>query len=158
MKPLSSRAANRGFTLVEVSIVLVIVLVLISFGVPRYRDAIERTHAAEAVQYLRDVRLAQDRYRGAIGHFARDVADLEMTAPVPKYFDVGTMKVIGTAKLGQGPEQKHGWSLTLTRRAENSPYGAYTVTFDERGYVARSSSLEKLPEISPIEEAALLLP
>jgi competence protein ComGC len=83
----------RGFTIVELEIVLVVVVVLLSFGVPRFRDAVERTRAGEAVQYLVDVRLAQDSYRAANGRFAQDVADLELRAPAPKHFEVGLMKV-----------------------------------------------------------------
>lgn len=158
MQAVTNSQPSRGFTFIEVTIVVVIVVVLVSFGVPRYRDAIERTHAAEAVQYLSDLRLAQDRHRGTTGHFASNREDLDLTQPTPKYFGIGEIKVVGTAKLGQGPEQRHGWSLTLTRKSENSLYGAYTVTYNERGFDPERSSLDELPQISPIEEAALLLP
>ena len=143
---------QRGFTTVELAVVLMTVVVLFSFGVPRFRDAVERTHAGEAVQYLIDVRLAQDLHRGALGHFAKQVSDLELTAPDPQYFKVGPMRV------WQGVEIGRGWSLTLTRHADTSDYGAYTVTFNQRGYDVQGSSLSSLSQVSPIEGYALLQP
>ena len=44
-----SRQGQKGFTLVELAIVIVIIGVLASFGVPRFRDAVERfTQASDA--------------------------------------------------------------------------------------------------------------
>ena len=145
----NQRNGSRGFTIIELVIVLLVVVVLLSFGVPRYRDAIERAHAGEAMQYLADVRLAQDRYAGGGGRFASDVNDLELTAPTPRYFEVGLMKL---------DSRDPGWSLTLTRHIETSNYGAYSVVFNERGYDADRSSVNLLSRISPVEEYVLLGP
>jgi prepilin-type N-terminal cleavage/methylation domain-containing protein len=146
----SKTRGARGFTIVELAIVLVVVAVLLSFGVPRFRDAAERTRAGEAVQYLVDVRLAQDSYRAANGHFAQDVADLELTAPAPKHFELGLMKVSRSSERGDS------WTLTVTRHVETSAYGAYTVAFNELGYDPERSSLGLLEQISPIEEYEML--
>ena len=142
----------RGFTIVEFAIVLVVVAVLFSFGVPRFRDAVERTRASEAVQYLVAVRLAQDSYRAANGRFARDVADLELAASAPEHFEVGLMKVLRSSERGDS------WTLTVTRHVETSAYGAYTVAFNELGYDPARSSLGLLERISPIEEYEMLRP
>ena len=50
---------QRGFTLVELAIVIVIIGVLASFGVPRFRDAVERSKAGESMNYLSAVRAAR---------------------------------------------------------------------------------------------------
>ena len=39
-------SGSRGFTIIELVIVLLVVIVLLSFGVPRYRDAIERARSS----------------------------------------------------------------------------------------------------------------
>ena len=43
-----SKRGQKGFTLVELAIVIVIIGVLASFGVPRFRDAVERSKAGAA--------------------------------------------------------------------------------------------------------------
>jgi type II secretory pathway pseudopilin PulG len=141
---------HRGFTIVEFTIVMIVAVLLLSFGIPRLRYAAERTRVAAAVQYLADVRLAQDRYRAAIGRFARDVDDLELTASEPDHFEVGLLK--------RNSSEKEGWSLTLTRRIERSAYGAYTVCYNELGYDPGRSSLSQFPRISPIDDEAALRP
>jgi prepilin-type N-terminal cleavage/methylation domain-containing protein len=145
-------AADRGFTLVEFAVVLAILVVLVSFSVPRFRAAVERTRAAQATQFLSDVRVAQERYQAAVGSYAREIGVLELTAPFPVHFDVGMFAVAGS------PGAPQSWSLTLTRKAESTTYGPYTVTYTERGYDAQRSTLSALPEISPVEESELFRP
>jgi prepilin-type N-terminal cleavage/methylation domain-containing protein len=148
----SGRGAQAGFTLVEFAVVVAILVVVASFAIPRFRDAVERTRAGEAIQFLSDVRIAQERYQAALGRYAEDLSVLELTAPLPRNFKVGQIDV---ARKDGIPV---AWSLTLTRNADTTAYGPYTVTFNERGYDARRSSLSMLPEISPIEETELFLP
>ena len=146
------RDQRAGFTLVEFTVVITILVVLMSFAIPRFRDAVERARAGEALQFLSDVRVAQERFQAAVGQYAGDLSVLELTAPLPKNFSVGSL---GVTKQGG---KAASWSLTLTRVAQSSAYGPYTVTFTEGGYDARRSSLSMLPEICPIEETQLFLP
>ena len=53
---------QMGFTLVELAVVIVIIGVLAAFGVPRFRDAVEKSKAAEAFNFLAAVRSAQERF------------------------------------------------------------------------------------------------
>jgi len=138
------RHRERGFTLVELAIVIVIIGVLASFGVPRFRNAVERTKAGEAVNYLSAVRSAQERFEAREGTYASDVADLDIALPAPKYFAVGTIDVGSTGDL------ESSWSLTLTRQGASAGYGAYTIVFTEQGYDADGSTIDDLPQINPI--------
>jgi prepilin-type N-terminal cleavage/methylation domain-containing protein len=130
--------SRRGFSLVEVTVVVVILGVLAAFGVPRMLKSVERSKAAEAFAYLAAVRSSQENYQSRQGTYASDLADLDVTFSTPKYFTVGTFTAA-----------EDSWSLTLTREGASSGYGAYTVTFTEDGYDAANSTIEDLPEINP---------
>ena len=66
-----------GFTLVELAVVIVIIGILAAFAVPRFRDAVERSKAGEAFNYLSAVRSAQERYHG------RQNPNYEQRPPTP---------------------------------------------------------------------------
>ncbi len=135
---------ERGFTLVELAIVIVIIGVLASFGVPRFRDAVERSKAGESMTYLSSVRAAQERYHAREGTYADDLTKLDISIPTPKYFTVGDIAPGTTGDL------ENSWTLTLTRQGASAGYGAYTVTFTEEGYDPTNSTINDLPQINPI--------
>ena len=141
-------AKQRGFTLVELAIVIVIIGVLASFGVPRFRDAVERSKAGESLNYLSAVRAAQERYHAREGTYADDMTNLDISIPTPKYFTVGDIAAGSTDDL------EDSWQLTLTRVGVSAGYGAYTVTFTEQGYDSENSSINDLPQINPIGSQA----
>jgi prepilin-type N-terminal cleavage/methylation domain-containing protein len=139
IRPAVGTRTCKGFTLVELAVVIVIIGVLAAFGVPRFLRSVERSKAAEAFAYLSAVQSAQERYLAQNGTYATDVTTLDFQMPAPTYFSVGT--------IGPGTgTQENSWSLTLTRTGASAGYGAYTVTFTDQGYDASSTIL---PEINP---------
>jgi type IV pilus assembly protein PilE len=54
--------AHRGFTLIELMIVVAIVAILASIGIPSYNDYIRRSQVAEAGVYLSDYRIKAEQY------------------------------------------------------------------------------------------------
>jgi prepilin-type N-terminal cleavage/methylation domain-containing protein len=133
------RAARRGFTLVELAVVVVIIGVLAAFGVPRFLESVERSKASEAFGYLAALRSAQERYQAREGKYATDFADLDIDYSDPKYF---------TVPASITSENEDEWSLTLTRMAGSSGFGAYTVTFNQDGYDVDGSTIPA--EVNPV--------
>lgn len=138
-----SQRVRRGFSLVELSVVVIIIGVLAAFGVPRMLKSVERSKAAESFKYLATIRAAQERYQARQGTYAGDITELDFEEAPPTYFSVGTVDVGATGSL------EDSWSLTLTRQGASSGYGAYTVTFTEHGYDPANSTIDTLPDINP---------
>lgn len=126
---------RKGFTLVELAVVIVIIGVLAAFGVPRFLKSVERSKASEAFAYLTAIRSAQERYIAQQGTYTQDVNGMDIQAPWPKYFSVGNMGPGSTGNI------QNSWSLTLTRQGASAGYGAYTVNFTDQGYQQGSSSI-----------------
>ncbi len=138
----TSRRQSKGFTLVELAVVVVIIGVLAAFGVPRFLEAVERSKAAEAFAYLSAVRNAQERYQAREGTYADALNDLDIQSPTPKYFDIGTMTA-----------GENTWQLELSRKAGSSGYTAnYTVIFTQTGFDSTNSTIPA--DINPMGAAA----
>ena len=135
---------RKGFSLVELSVVVIIIGVLAAFGIPRMLKSVERSKAAEAFKYLAAVRASQERYQAREGTYANLLTDLDVEQNAPTYFTVGNLAAGSTASL------EDSWSLTLTRQGASAGYGAYTVTFTEEGYDALNSTIDGLPDINPM--------
>jgi prepilin-type N-terminal cleavage/methylation domain-containing protein len=128
-----SKTGRKGFTLVELAVVIVIIGVLAAFGVPRFMNAVEKAKAAEAFAYLAAIRDAQERYQAQNGTYATDLTALDIQIPAPTYFSVGTVVAGATSNL------QSSWSLTMTRSGASAGYAAYTVVFTDQGFNVSST-------------------
>ena len=133
-----------GFSLVELSVVVIIIGVLAAFGIPRMLKSVERSKSSEAFKYLAAVRGAQERYQAREGSYTATVADLDIEQSAPKYFTVGTVAAGSTGSL------EDSWTLDLTRQGASAGYGAYTVVFTQEGYDTVTSTIQALPDINPM--------
>lgn len=134
---------SKGFTLVELSVVIVIIGVLAAFAVPRFRNAVERSKAGEAFNYLSSVATAQERHHSRQGTYADILGKLDIKMSAPKYFAVAGVQP------GTSGDLEDSWSLTLSRQGASAGYGAYTVSFTEEGYDSQNSTLDQHPDINP---------
>jgi prepilin-type N-terminal cleavage/methylation domain-containing protein len=139
------RRRNRGFTLVELAVVVVIIGVLAAFAVPRFLASVERSKAAEAFNYLSSVQAAQERFHARQGTYADKLDDLDIKMTALKYFSAGTIAAGTTSSL------QDSWTLTVTRKGASAGYGEYTVIFTEQGYDGENSSIKDKPDINPMQ-------
>lgn len=134
MKTLQLNQKKGGFSLVELTIVVVILGVLATFAVPRFMRSVERSKAAEAFNYCENVLSSQGSYQGRNSEYAKKVVDLDVTLTDPQYFTVGNIT---------SSDWNTKWEIKLTRAGASGGYGAYTVVFDEEGFNKSKSSIKE---------------
>lgn len=77
---------NKGFTLVELLVVVIIIGILAAAAVPRYFRAVERTRASEAAGLLSGIAAAQERYNQRTGGYTANADLLDVDLPTPQFF------------------------------------------------------------------------
>jgi prepilin-type N-terminal cleavage/methylation domain-containing protein len=132
MKMIASK--KTGFSLVELTIVVVILGILATFAVPRFMTSVEKTKASEAFSYLAQIESAQGRYNAEHGRYASNTNQLDIDLDRPEFFSV-------SGPYSSNWETK--WEMRLTRNGASSGYGRYTVTFDQDGYNKSKSTIDR---------------
>ena len=74
--PAGPRRARRGFTLIELIVVMAIVALLVSIAAPRYFDSVERAREASLRTSLQVMRRAIDQYAADRGRYPKSLDEL----------------------------------------------------------------------------------
>lgn len=75
------RRGQQGFTLIEMSVVVVIVGILATLAVVGYRKIVVASHTAEATHMVQAIRVAQEAYKAETQVYADISPDLNTTYP-----------------------------------------------------------------------------
>ena len=76
---------QRGFTLIELMVVLVIVTILLSIAIPAYEDQMRRSRRADAINGLESMVLRQEQWRANNPRYGT-LAEIG-NAPTSQYYD-----------------------------------------------------------------------
>lgn len=81
------RRSSKGFSLIELMIVIAIMLLLAALAMPRLLDAQRKAYETAAVSFLRTLQTDQESYRLAHGNYADNFIDLGLAAREPGPLD-----------------------------------------------------------------------
>ena len=66
----------RGFTLIELMVVVAVVAILAAIAIPAYTSQVRRSHRADAIDGISDIQLRQERWRADNPTYAADMDTL----------------------------------------------------------------------------------
>jgi type IV pilus assembly protein PilE len=121
---------GRGFTLIEVVIAITVVAIIASIAYPSYLSSIRKSRRADAIQVLRTLQLAQERWRSnnpAYGTLA-NVMGTVTTSPAGWYtlqvtdvsatgYTATASAVTGSSQVGDTAEGVSCATLTINQEA-----------------------------------------
>ncbi|HOB94864.1 MAG TPA: type IV pilin protein [Aquabacterium sp.] len=115
------RTPQRGFTLVELMIVVAIAALLLGLALPSYNDSVRRGRRSDAADVVTGVMHAQERWRGLNPRYSDNLAALNQpTQSLGGYYSLALSAVSGA-----------GYTLTATAvsgRSQASDSGCTTLT------------------------------
>ena len=130
---------KKGFTLLELIIVIIVIGILASIALPRYMRVAERARLAEAKNMLSSLRSSQIRYFAQHQDYASSMDNLDIEPGTEKYFNYSA--VDGNATIAT--VDAIGYGIRTTEEGSTT-YGTYTIAIDEDGELGISDSLDYL--------------
>jgi prepilin-type N-terminal cleavage/methylation domain-containing protein len=125
---------KRGFTLLELLTVVIIIAILASIALPQFFKAAERARAAEGVNILGALRSAQLRYYAEHGELADNREDLDVDLPNMRFFN-------NASALNPIYSASNENIASVTRSNVNNPgYGSYILYIQGDGDIVCDDS------------------
>ncbi|MBU1007341.1 MAG: prepilin-type N-terminal cleavage/methylation domain-containing protein [Candidatus Omnitrophica bacterium] len=129
---------RKGFTLLEVLIVVIIIGILSSIALPQYFSTLEKARSGEAVTNVGAVRMALDRYWYQNGSATADLDLLDIGNPN----DI-TNKLYSYSVVDDGTDAgTRMYTVTATRTIGTTDYWVkWTQTDNNTGVLTKSTTL-----------------
>ena len=114
---------KKGFTLLELIVVIIIVGILATLGFAQYTKTLEKGRSAEAKLILGNLRSAEEAYYQENSAYSSDITALAVNAPIActttHYFSYNATGTVQGTSMGS--------ALRCTTLGKNPNAGQYTV-------------------------------
>jgi len=129
---------KKGFTLLEVLIVVIIIGILAAISLPQYVATLEKSKSSEAASNVGSLRAAVDRYWYQNGSFPAAITDLDIDNPN----SVTNKLYTYTITDGGTSATTRAYTVTATRTVGTNTYTVSWVQTDNNtGKLYRSANL-----------------
>lgn len=118
--------ASRGFTLIELMVVVAIVAILAAIAYPSYLDSVRKSRRSEAISTLENIRIDQAKWRANNPSYAPQAS---LTIPTTTYYNIAvptnnSASFTATASAKSGTSQANDVSTCQTFTInQNGPVG-----------------------------------
>jgi type IV pilus assembly protein PilE len=109
--------AERGFTLIELMIVVAVMAVIALVALPSYQDTVRKSRRADAIAGLARLQQLQERYRG------QSTAYASASASMPVSWGQQAQSPEGHYDLSIGNTDATQYTLTATAKAASPQFG-----------------------------------
>ena len=119
-------ASLRGFTLIEVAVIMAVAAILAAVAIPNYSEYVMRSHRSAVQSFISDVASRQSQFFLDRRSFAGTVAALNMTAPA----DVAARYTVAIAVVAGPPA---GFQVSATPIGTQATDRCGLMTIDQAG-------------------------
>ena len=148
------RRRSRGFSLIELMIVIAIILIIATIALPRLNRAKMYAHETAAIKTIQTIHTAQTQYQSQYGRFATSLTELgppQNGQPGPQASDLVQSDLAAGEKSGYRftvVGTQAGYTVSAVPIAYNST-GSRTFFSDQTMQIRQNYSAEPATEKSP---------
>jgi len=121
---MSNSKTRRGFSLIELLIVISIILIIVTVALPKLNNATRFAHETAAIKAIQTIHTMQVQYNSQYGRFATSLA--ELGPPASGGPTAASADLIGNDLAGG---EKSGYKFTVT-----GVQGGYTINANPANY------------------------
>ena len=113
---------KKGFTLLELLVVVLIIGILAGVALPQYQKAIEKSKASQALTLIKSIDESILSYHLATGHYPTSFDQLDIS--IPESFNIDEKFVPNNSTYGKSSKD---WNISVERYANESAVLLYIV-------------------------------